>query len=223
MRLKSSRRPNPGRRLSLPAKIQTFCQKSQTPAKIHLRRPQRHSPAPSLPSSTSLPTKYHPGQTAHQTPPGTPGRTRRYPEALSGAGPQGRWRRSHPLWAQVHRVLGAGVEKVVGPAPLERVKPRFAAQVPYQKSHLRQEYPTPAPESGTSCAKDGLHLRHQAYRGATHRPCQKRDGASLLCGRLRQGPCRSSEPTVRWRYGNNGKYTARGGLSFPEAGPGYRS
>ena len=45
-------------------------------------------------------------------------------------------------------VFGAGEEKGWGPAPLKRVGDRFAAQVPHQKTHLRQEEVGPAPRGG---------------------------------------------------------------------------
>ena len=48
--------------------------------------------------------------------------------------------------AQVPMFFGAGGEKGWGPAPLERVGDRFAAQVPHQKSHLRQKEVGPAPQ-----------------------------------------------------------------------------
>ena len=54
--------------------------------------------------------------------------------------------------AQVPMFFGAGGEKGGGPAPLERVGDRFAAQVPHQKSHLRQEEVGPAPKGvSTAC------------------------------------------------------------------------
>ncbi len=49
---------------------------------------------------------------------------------------------------QVPMFFGAGGEKGWGPAPLEHVGDRFAAQVPHQKSHLRQEEVGPAPRGG---------------------------------------------------------------------------
>jgi len=41
--------------------------------------------------------------------------------------------------AQVPIPFGAGEEKRAGPAPLERMRDGFVAQVPHQKTHLRQE------------------------------------------------------------------------------------
>ena len=63
------------------------------------------------------------------------------------------WRRrcSHRL-AQVWPCGGAGVEKGGQPAPLESVSARFAAQVPTQKSHLRQRSGRPAPKAIDACA-----------------------------------------------------------------------
>ena len=55
--------------------------------------------------------------------------------------------------AQVRPILGAGVEKEVGPAPLGSVEARFAAQVPHQKPHLRQNTHSPAPKHVFTCAK----------------------------------------------------------------------
>ena len=49
------------------------------------------------------------------------------------------------LLVQVWRVAGAGVEKGLGPAPLERIDARFAERVPPQKPHLRQGVARPAP------------------------------------------------------------------------------
>ena len=54
--------------------------------------------------------------------------------------------------AQVPMFFGAGGEKGMGPAPLECVGDRFAAQVPHQKSHLRQEEVGPAPRGGRNTA-----------------------------------------------------------------------
>ena len=57
------------------------------------------------------------------------------------------------LLAQVSYVLGAGVEKGWGLAPLEGVGGRFAAQVPRQKPHLRQKGCGHAPKRVWTCAK----------------------------------------------------------------------
>ena len=51
--------------------------------------------------------------------------------------------------AQVEGILGAGVEKGLIPAPLERIEARFTAQVPHTKSHLRQKDKGPAPRNAT--------------------------------------------------------------------------
>jgi hypothetical protein len=56
-----------------------------------------------------------------------------------------RWRRCAVLVEQVWVVVGAGVEKGVGPAPLERVDALFAVQVPRQKPHLHHDVARPAP------------------------------------------------------------------------------
>jgi hypothetical protein len=48
--------------------------------------------------------------------------------------------------AQMVGSAGAGVEKGLGPAPLERADARFAEQVPWQKPHLRQKMTPPAPK-----------------------------------------------------------------------------
>ena len=55
--------------------------------------------------------------------------------------------------AQVSVFSGAGVQKGVGPAPLEGVECRFPAQVPTQKAHLRQERKGPAPCTPDTCSK----------------------------------------------------------------------
>jgi hypothetical protein len=55
-------------------------------------------------------------------------------------------RRCPWLLAQVGRVVGAGVEKGLRLAPLERVDARFAVQVPSQKPHLRPKHCGLAPQ-----------------------------------------------------------------------------
>ena len=54
--------------------------------------------------------------------------------------------------AQVYGCFGAGEEKWWGPAPAQCTEPRFTAQVPPQKYHLRQECCPPAPENMLTCA-----------------------------------------------------------------------
>ena len=56
--------------------------------------------------------------------------------------------------------FGAGEEKWWGPAPAQCTEPRFAAQVPPQKSHLRQECCPPAPEKVLTCADKAADLFH---------------------------------------------------------------
>ena len=51
------------------------------------------------------------------------------------------------------------MEKEVGPASLERVERCFAAPVPREKSHRRQEEATPAPVKAITCARSAIHLR----------------------------------------------------------------
>jgi hypothetical protein len=55
------------------------------------------------------------------------------------------WRWCPWLSEQVWRVVGAGVEKGLRPAPLERADARFAEQVSMEKPHLRHGVVRPAP------------------------------------------------------------------------------
>ena len=62
--------------------------------------------------------------------------------------------------AQVYGRFGAGEEKGYEPAPAQCTEPRFAAQVPPSKSHLRQECCPPAPEKVLTCAGKAADLFH---------------------------------------------------------------
>ena len=70
------------------------------------------------------------------------------------------WRRYLVLLAQVPSISGAGVEKGVSPAPTERMRAHFVAQVPCRKSHLRQKSSLPAPQTATICARIIRPLHH---------------------------------------------------------------
>ena len=74
------------------------------------------------------------------------------------------WRRYSHRLAQVWPCGGAGVEKGVRPAPLESVSARFAAQVPNQKSHLRQRSGRPAPKAIDTCATNHNDTRKTLVR-----------------------------------------------------------
>ena len=77
--------------------------------------------------------------------------------------------------AQVEGILGAGVEKGLIPAPLERIEARFTAQVPHTKSHLRQKDKGPAPRNGAK------RLSLQANGGFCRRVPPPRGGIKT-CG-----------------------------------------
>ena len=80
--------------------------------------------------------------------------------AVAGAGGGGYRSRRVRLPVQVGAVAGAGGKKKVGPAPLECAGWRFAARVPHQKSHLRQDWVPPAPRLGITCTEIGQYLNH---------------------------------------------------------------
>ena len=84
------------------------------------------------------------------------------------------WHRCRALLAQVQGIVGTGVEKGWGPAPLKAVEAHFAAQVPRGKPHLRQG----GTKKGPTCAKEGQYLR----QGGTHP--QKAPPAPGRWGRL---------------------------------------
>ena len=83
--------------------------------------------------------------------------------------------RNTPLWteayaAQVRPILGAGVEKEAGPAPLGSAEARFAVQVPHRKPYLRQNKHSPAPKHTFTCAKIAKAVNDPRRSKAATRP-----------------------------------------------------